>query len=198
MITVTGLTKQYGRRTAVDDLTFDIAAGRVTGFVGPNGAGKSTTMRMMVGLTRPDRGDVRYHGVRYARLRHPARVVGAVLDARCMHPGRSARNHLAAVAAISGIAVRRVDEVLARRPPRVHAPRIEDGADDAGRVAQPGVADAVVADLAVVGPGEADHHPHGRRLAGAVRPDEAGDPPGCDVERQVVDGDPSAVVLGEC
>ena len=89
MITVTGLTKRYGRRVAVDDLTFDVAAGRVTGFVGPNGAGKSTTMRMMVGLTRPDQGDVRYDGVRYTRLRHPARVVGAVLDARCMHPGRT-------------------------------------------------------------------------------------------------------------
>ena len=112
MITVTGLTKRYGDRTAVDDLTFDVAAGRVTGFVGPNGAGKSTTMRMMVGLTRPDHGDVRYDGVRYTDLRHPARVVGAVLDARCMHPGRTARNHLRAAATLSGIASRRVDEVL--------------------------------------------------------------------------------------
>ena len=112
MITVTGLTKRYGRRVAVDDLTFDVAAGRVTGFVGPNGAGKSTTMRMMVGLTRPDQGDVRYDGVSYTRLRHPARVVGAVLDARCMHPGRTARNHLLAAAALSGIPSRRVDEVL--------------------------------------------------------------------------------------
>ena len=112
MITVTGLAKHYRSRVAVDDLTFGVAAGRVTGFVGPNGAGKSTTMRMMVGLTRPDRGDVRYDGVSYTRLRHPARVVGAVLDARCMHPGRSARNHLQAAAAISGIPVRRVGEAL--------------------------------------------------------------------------------------
>ena len=112
MITVTGLTKRYGRRVAVDDVTFDVAAGRVTGFVGPNGAGKSTTMRMMVGLVRPDRGDVRYHGVSYSRLRHPARVVGAVLDARCMHPGRTARNHLLATAALSTIPAPRVDEVL--------------------------------------------------------------------------------------
>jgi ABC-2 type transport system ATP-binding protein len=113
MITVTALTKQYGSRLAVDDLTFDVASGRVTGFVGPNGAGKSTTMRMMVGLTRPDRGDVRYSGVHHRDLRDPARTVGAVLDARCMHPGRTARNHLRATAALSGIPARRVGEVLA-------------------------------------------------------------------------------------
>ncbi len=113
MITVTGLTKQYGDRTAVDDLSFRVASGRVTGFVGPNGAGKSTTMRMMVGLTRPDHGEVRYDGVRYVDLPHPARTVGSVLDARCMHPGRTARNHLRATAALSDIPVARVDEVLA-------------------------------------------------------------------------------------
>ena len=112
MITVTGLTKHYGNRTAVDDLTFTVAAGRVTGFVGPNGAGKSTTMRMMVGLTRPDRGEVRYDGVPYTDLRHPARLVGTVLDPRCMHPGHTARNHLRAMAATSDIPVARVDEVL--------------------------------------------------------------------------------------
>ena len=112
MITVTGLTKHYGDRTAVDDLTFTVADGRVTGFVGPNGAGKSTTMRMMVGLTRPDRGEVRYDGVRYTDLRHPARLVGTVLDPRCMHPGHTARNHLRARAALSDIPMSRVDEVL--------------------------------------------------------------------------------------
>ena len=112
MITVSALTKRYGPRVAVDDLTFDIAPGRVTGFVGPNGAGKSTTMRMMVGLTRPDHGDVRYHGVSYTQLLRPARVVGSVLDARCMHPGRTARNHLRAAAALSNLPARRVDEVL--------------------------------------------------------------------------------------
>jgi len=111
MITVSSLTKQYGQRTAVDDITFDVTSGRVTGFVGPNGAGKSTTMRMMVGLTRPDRGDVRYHGISYTRLLRPARVVGAVLDTRSMHPGRSARNHLRAAAA-SNISQSRVDEVV--------------------------------------------------------------------------------------
>ncbi len=112
MITVTGLTKRYGERIAVDEMSFDVAAGRVTGFVGPNGAGKSTTMRMMVGLTRPDRGDVRYHGVPYTRLLRPARIVGSVLEARCMHPGRTARNHLRATAALSAISPDRIDEVL--------------------------------------------------------------------------------------
>ncbi len=112
MITVSALTKHYGNGLVVDDMTFDVAAGRVTGFVGPNGAGKSTTMRMMVGLTRPDHGDVRYHGISYTRLHQPARVVGSVLDARCMHPGRTARNHLRAIAALSAIPARRVDEVL--------------------------------------------------------------------------------------
>src|SRR5690606_26896888 len=113
MITVTGLTKHYGRRTAVDDLTFTVAPGRVTGFVGPNGAGKSTTMRMMVGLTRPDAGEVRYGGARYTDLRHPARLVGTVLDPRCMHPGHTARNHLRALAALSDIPASRVEVVLA-------------------------------------------------------------------------------------
>jgi ABC-2 type transport system ATP-binding protein len=112
MISVSSLTKRYGSRAAVSDMTFDVAAGRVTGFVGPNGAGKSTTMRMMVGLTRPDHGDVRYHGVSYTQLQHPTRVVGSVLDAGAMHPGRSARNHLEAMAALSSIPARRVDEVL--------------------------------------------------------------------------------------
>ena len=112
MITVSSLTKQYGSRTAVDHLSFDVAPGRVTGFVGPNGAGKSTTMRMMVGLTRPDYGDTTYRGVRYTDMRHPARIVGTVLDARSMHPGRTARNHLAAAAALASIPPHRVDEVL--------------------------------------------------------------------------------------
>jgi ABC-2 type transport system ATP-binding protein len=112
MITLTNLTKRYGNRVAVDDMSFDVAAGRVTGFVGPNGAGKSTTMRMMVGLTRPDHGDVRYGGVSYTRLLHPTRTVGSVLNAGNMHPGRSARNHLQAMAALSSIPARRVDEAL--------------------------------------------------------------------------------------
>ena len=113
MITVSGLTKQYGKRVAVQDMTFEVAPGRVTGFVGPNGAGKSTTMRMMVGLTRPDSGEVSYHGIPYTDLKNPARIVGSVLDARSMHPGRTARNHLRATAALSGVPARRAQEVLA-------------------------------------------------------------------------------------
>src|SRR4026208_724884 len=98
MITVTGLTKHFGRRLPADHLTSaaagrrrtcDGANGRVPGFVGPNGAGKSTTMRMMVGLTRPDGGDVRYDGIAYADLLHPARGARAVPDARGPHPGRT-------------------------------------------------------------------------------------------------------------
>jgi len=113
MITVEGLTKTYRTRKAVDDISFDIAAGKVTGFVGPNGAGKSTTMRMMVELTRPDAGEVRYDGIPYGNLRRPARLVGSVLDARCMHPGRTARQHLRATAALSSLPTGRVDAVLA-------------------------------------------------------------------------------------
>ena len=112
MITVSHLSKRYGKNVVVDDMSFEVAAGRVTGFVGPNGAGKSTTMRMMVGLTRPDRGEVRYRGVDYTELLRPACVVGSVLDARCMHPGRTARDHLHATAHLSGIPRRRVAEVL--------------------------------------------------------------------------------------
>jgi ABC-2 type transport system ATP-binding protein len=113
MITINGLTKRYGERRAVDDLSFELEAGRVTGFVGPNGAGKSTTMRMMVDLARPDGGEVRYDGVLYRDLSHPAWTVGSVLDARCMHPGRTARNHLRAAAAVADIPTSRVDDVLA-------------------------------------------------------------------------------------
>jgi len=112
MITVSHLTKSYGNRTVVEDLSFELAAGRITGFVGPNGAGKSTTMRMMVGLARPDSGEVTFCGSHYVDLREPARTVGVVLDARAMHPGRSARNHLRAMAAISSLPEARVEEVL--------------------------------------------------------------------------------------
>lgn len=114
IIRVSHVSKSYDGKAAVDDMSFDVTAGRVTGFVGPNGAGKSTTMRMMVGLTEPDRGEVRYAGTRYTDLVDPARVVGSVLDAQCMHPGRTARNHLRSLAALSGIGHSRVEEVLSQ------------------------------------------------------------------------------------
>ncbi|WP_326560071.1 ATP-binding cassette domain-containing protein [Micromonospora sp. NBC_01796] len=113
MITLTGLTKRFGDSTAVDHLTLDIAPGRVTGFLGPNGAGKSTTMRMILGLDRPTAGTALVDGRPYASLRHPLRHVGALLDAKAVHPGRTARAHLLAMAHSNGIPARRVDEVLA-------------------------------------------------------------------------------------
>ncbi|MEV5599638.1 ATP-binding cassette domain-containing protein [Streptomyces sp. NPDC052496] len=112
MITLRGLTKRYGGTVAVDDLTLDVTEGRVTGFLGPNGAGKSTTMRMILGLDRPTAGAALIDGRPYAALRHPVREVGALLDARALHPARSARGHLVAQARSNGIPVRRVDEVL--------------------------------------------------------------------------------------
>jgi ABC-2 type transport system ATP-binding protein len=113
MITVDRVSKRYEGRLVVEDLSFNVQAGRVTGFVGPNGAGKSSTMRMMVGLSSPDSGSVSYNGIPFAHLSHPATVVGAVLDPRCMHPGRSARQHLRSMAALGGIPVERATEVLA-------------------------------------------------------------------------------------
>ncbi|UOQ58779.1 ABC transporter ATP-binding protein [Leucobacter allii] len=114
MIEARGLTKRYGARTAVDDATFTIRPGAVTGFLGPNGAGKSTTMRMIVGLDRPTSGTVTVHGHRYADAAAPLSELGALLDAKGVHPGRSARSHLRALAATHGIPDRRVDEVLER------------------------------------------------------------------------------------
>ncbi|MGW0163390.1 ATP-binding cassette domain-containing protein [Mycobacterium sp. NPDC003323] len=113
MIALTGLTKTFGRRRAVDDLTCSIEPGVVTGFLGPNGAGKSTTMRMIVGLDRPTAGTVTVAGGRYHDHKHPLRTVGALLDARQVHPNRTARSHLRWIAATNAIPARRVDEVLA-------------------------------------------------------------------------------------
>ncbi|MGI5118308.1 ABC transporter ATP-binding protein [Marinactinospora thermotolerans] len=112
MITFHGLTKRYGDRIAVDGLTCEIASGRVTGVLGPNGAGKSTTMRMLLGLDAPSAGRALIDGRPYAALRHPLREVGALLDARAVHPGLTARAHLLALARGNGIAARRVEEVL--------------------------------------------------------------------------------------
>ncbi|MBO3096510.1 ABC transporter ATP-binding protein [Cellulomonas dongxiuzhuiae] len=112
MIEAHGLTKRYGSKTAVDGIDFTVRPGRVTGFLGPNGAGKSTTMRMIVGLDHPTAGTVTVQGRPYARLRSPLTEVGALLEAKAVHPGRSARQHLRALAATHGIGDKRVDQVI--------------------------------------------------------------------------------------
>jgi ABC-2 type transport system ATP-binding protein len=112
MIEVRGLTKQYGAVRAVDDLTFDVQPGKVTGFLGPNGAGKSTTMRMVLGLDRPTAGTARVGGRPFGKLSEPLRAAGALLDAQAVHGGRSGRDHLRVAARTNGIPLRRVDEVI--------------------------------------------------------------------------------------
>jgi len=112
VIEASGLTKSYGEKRAVDDLSFSVRPGIVTGFLGPNGAGKSTTMRLLLDLDEPTAGSARVNGKRYREHRAPLREVGALLEARAIHGGRSARNHLRALAATNGIAMSRVDEVL--------------------------------------------------------------------------------------
>jgi ABC-2 type transport system ATP-binding protein len=112
MIEARGLVKHYGSTTAVDHLSFDVRPGTVTGFLGPNGAGKSTTMRIILGLDRPDDGMARINGQNYHELHWPMREVGALLEAKAFHPGRSARAHLTALAASNAIPRRRVNDVL--------------------------------------------------------------------------------------
>ena len=112
MIQVSHLTKRFGPQLAVDDLSFEVQPGVVTGFLGPNGAGKTTTMRLILGLARPNKGTTTINGVRYQQLRSPMREVGALLDAKSYHPGRKARDHLLALAQAGRIPARRVDEVL--------------------------------------------------------------------------------------
>jgi ABC-2 type transport system ATP-binding protein len=112
MIEARALTKRYGDKVAVDDLTFTVKPGVVTGFLGPNGAGKSTTIRMIMGLDAPTSGQVTVNGRRYAEHSAPLREVGALLEARAVHTGRSAYNHLLALAVSNGIPRRRVDEVI--------------------------------------------------------------------------------------
>lgn len=112
MITAEALTKRYGTTTAVDGLSFTAHPGTVTGFLGPNGAGKSTTMRMVLGLERPTAGTVLVDGQRYADLKAPLHTIGAMLDARSVHPGRTAFRHLLALARTHGIPRSRVDEVI--------------------------------------------------------------------------------------
>ena len=112
VIDVRGVTKRYGEKIAVDDLTFSVAPGIVTGFLGPNGAGKSTTMRLILGLDAPSEGSATVNGKAYRDLRAPLREVGAMLEARAIHTGRSGYNHLLALALTHGIPRSRVDEVI--------------------------------------------------------------------------------------
>ncbi|AKE39988.1 ABC-type multidrug transport system, ATPase component [Corynebacterium camporealensis] len=112
MIEVEGLTKLYKSVRAVDDVSFQVEPGIVTGFLGPNGAGKSTTMRMIVGLDAPTAGWAHVNGQPYSELKHPLREVGALLDAKAVHPNRSAANHLKWMAQSNGLPTSRVDEVL--------------------------------------------------------------------------------------
>jgi len=112
MIEVRGLVKRYGATVAVNDLSFTLRPGTVTGFVGPNGSGKSTTMRLIIGLDHPDAGQISIGGLPYRRLSWPLSRVGALLEARMFHPGRNGRAHLLALAAAGGIARSRVDQVL--------------------------------------------------------------------------------------
>jgi ABC-2 type transport system ATP-binding protein len=111
-IEVHDLTKRFGDKVAVDHLTFSVPPGRVTGFLGPNGAGKSTTMRLILGLDRPQSGTATIGGRSYSQLSKPLLTVGALLEARSVHTGRSARNHLLYLAQTQGLPARRVDEVL--------------------------------------------------------------------------------------
>jgi ABC-2 type transport system ATP-binding protein len=112
LIEARDLTKRFGDKVAVDHLTFSVAPGRITGFLGPNGAGKSTTMRLIVGLDRPQGGTATIGGRTYRQLSKPLRTVGALLEARSVHTGRSARNHLLVLAQTQDLPARRVDEVL--------------------------------------------------------------------------------------
>jgi ABC-2 type transport system ATP-binding protein len=149
MIEARGLVKRYGPTTAVDNLSFDVLPGTVTGFLGPNGAGKSTTMRMIIGLDRPDAGLVKVGGKSYRDLRSPLREVGALLEAKAFHPGRTARAHLTALAASNSIPKRRVDDVLGITGLETVAGR-RAGKFSLGMAQRLGIAAALLGDPAVL------------------------------------------------
>ena len=149
MIEARRLTKCYGTTLAVDDLTFTVAAGQVTGFLGPNGSGKSTTMRMIVGLDAPTAGRITVAGRGYGKLRSPLHEVGALLDAHAVHPGRSARNHLVRLADTNAIPRQRVDVVLAMVGPTEVAHR-RAGTFSLGMGQRIGIAAALLGDPQVL------------------------------------------------
>ena len=149
MIELHGLTKAYGPKTVVDDLSFTISPGVVTGFLGPNGAGKSTTMRMLVGLENPDSGRSAVNGRPYGQLTAPAREIGVLLDAGARHPGRSARDHLLSLAATHRIPAKRVDEVL-ELVGLTEVARNRSGGFSLGMGQRLGIASALLGDPATV------------------------------------------------
>jgi len=149
MLELQNLTKRYGDKAAVDDLTFTVRPGIVTGFLGPNGAGKSTTMRMILGLDAPTSGSVRVNGRQYRDSPAPLHEVGALLEARAIHPGRSAENHLRAMAATTGIGRRRVEEVIDLVGLREVASQ-RAGAFSLGMGQRLGIASALLGDPATV------------------------------------------------
>ena len=149
MITVSGLTKRYGDRTVVDDVSFTLEPGTVTGFLGPNGAGKTTTMRMMTGLVPPSAGAATVDGRSYGELPNPGAVVGTLLDASAVHPGRTGRTHLRLLAAAIGVPAPRVDDVL-ERVGLADAARRRVGGYSLGMRQRLGIAGALLADPPVL------------------------------------------------
>lgn len=149
MIVVDSLTKSYGPKKAVDDLSFTVAPGKVTGFLGPNGSGKSTTMRCMLGLDRPDAGSATFDGKPYVDLDQPLRHVGSLLDAGDAHKGRTARNHLRWIAMTHGFPDARVDEVL-RLVGMTEVARTKVGKFSLGMRQRLGLATALLGDPRVV------------------------------------------------
>jgi ABC-2 type transport system ATP-binding protein len=144
-ISLRALTKRYGDRTAVDELTLEVRPGVVTGFLGPNGAGKTTTMRMILGLAAPTSGTALVNGRRYAELHQPLRTLGALLDASAMHPARSGLNHLRAIAMTQRIPRSRVEEVLALTG-MTEAARRRTGTYSLGMRQRLGIAGALLGD----------------------------------------------------
>jgi ABC-2 type transport system ATP-binding protein len=149
VIELKNLTKRYGDKTAVDDLTLRLEPGTVTGFLGPNGAGKSTTMRLILGLDAPTSGSALVDGRRYADLVRPLTTIGALLDAKAVHPGRTGRDHLRAMARSQRIPARRVDEVL-ERTGMTDAARRRAGTYSLGMSQRLGIAGALLGDPQVL------------------------------------------------
>ena len=148
-IAVSGLSKRYGPVSAVDDLTFDVPSGSVTGFLGPNGAGKTTTLRILLGLVTPTAGSATFGGRTYADMSQPMRRVGAVLEATSFHPGRTARNHLRVLTTAAELPESRVEQVLAEVGLRDAADR-RVGAFSLGMRQRLALAGALLGDPAVL------------------------------------------------